>query len=115
MVHMPKKCDGFEMMATEIWLIELEESLDLKSELSIIGATGAGFNHTSELNVMNYKHAMASADATEWQVEVDKEHLRMIKNDGWEIVPISSVPPKTKILKSGWAMKPKADGTKQAW
>ena len=26
----------------------------------------------------------------------------MVKNDFWEIVPKSSVPPKTKILKSVW-------------
>jgi hypothetical protein len=38
----------------------------------------------------------------------------MVKNDVWEIVPKSKVPPKTKILKSVWAMRPKADGTKQA-
>ena len=88
-------------------------SLDLKSELSLIGATGAGFNHTSELHVMNYKQEMASADAAEWQVEVDKEHERMVKNDVWEIVPKSKVPPKTKILKSAWAMKPTAGGTKR--
>jgi hypothetical protein len=63
---------------------------------------------------MNYKQAMASADAAEWQVEVDKEHEQMVKNNVWEIAPKSSVSPKTKILKSVWGMKPKADGTKQA-
>ena len=71
---MPKKYDGFEMTAAKIWLLQLEASLDLKSELSLIGATGVGFNHTYELHMMNYKQAMASADAAEWQVEVDKEH-----------------------------------------
>ena len=38
----------------------------------------------------------------------------MIKNEVWEMVPKSNMPPKTKILKSAWAMKPKADGMKQA-
>jgi hypothetical protein len=114
MARMPKKYNGFKMMAAEIWLLQLEASLDLKSELSLIGATGAGFNHTTELHVMNYKQAKASADAAEWQVEVDKEHERMVKNDVWDIVPKASVPPKTKILKSVWAMKTKAEGTKQA-
>ena len=114
MVHMPKKFDGFEMTAAEIRLLQLEASLDLKSELSLIRATGAGFNHTSELHMMNYKQAIASADAAEWQVEVDKEHERMVKNNVWEMVPKSNVPPKTKILKSVWAMKPKADRTKRA-
>jgi hypothetical protein len=58
MVCMPKKYDGFEMTTAEIWLLQLEASLDLKSELSLIGATGAGFNHMSELHVMNNKQAM---------------------------------------------------------
>eukprot|EP00804_Cyclotella_cryptica_P028830 CCRYP_019720-RA/>CCRYP_019720-RA protein AED:0.58 eAED:0.63 QI:0/0/0/0.5/1/1/4/0/888 len=113
-VRVPQKYDGFEMTAAEIRLMQVELSLDYKSELAIIGATGAGFKHTSELHVMNYKQAMASADAAAWQQEVDKEHERMVKNDVWDIVPKSSVPPKTKILKSVWAMKPKADGTKRA-
>eukprot|EP00804_Cyclotella_cryptica_P006706 CCRYP_008640-RA/>CCRYP_008640-RA protein AED:0.60 eAED:-0.00 QI:0/0/0/0.2/1/1/5/0/1261 len=113
-VRVPQKYDGFEMTAAEIRLMQVELSLDYKSEFALIGATGAGFKHMSELHVMNYKQAMASADAAAWQQEVDKEHERMVKNDVWDIVPKSSVPPKTKILKSVWAMKPKADGTKRA-
>jgi hypothetical protein len=74
LVHMTKKYDGFEITTMEICLLQLEASLDLKSELSLVGATGVGFNHTSKLHVMNYKQAMTSADAMEWQVEVDKEH-----------------------------------------
>ena len=38
----------------------------------------------------------------------------MIKNDVWEVLPKSAVPKGTRILKSVWAMKPKADGTKRA-
>ena len=38
----------------------------------------------------------------------------MVQNKVWTVVPKSSLPPKTKILKSVWAMKPKADGTKRA-
>ena len=66
-IRMPKKYDGFEMPAAEIRLLQLEASLDLKSELSLIGATGAGFNfnHTSQLHVMNYKQAMACAHTAE--------------------------------------------------
>ena len=80
----------------------------------MIGATGEGFTHTTELHVMNYKKAMSGKDADEWQVEVDKEHERMVKNNVWEVIPKKDVPPKTKILKSVWAMKPKANGTKRA-
>lgn len=66
----------------------------------------------SELHVMNYNQAMASVDATEWQVEVDKEHDRIVKNDVLDIVPNASVPPKMKILKYVLVMKPKTDGLK---
>ena len=111
---MPKKYDGFEMTKAEIRLLQVEASLDLVSELSLIGATGTGFKNTSDLHVMNYKQAMTSTDAAEWQVEVDKEHNRMVQHGVWDIVPKASLPPKTKILKSTWAMKPKADGTKRA-
>ena len=47
-------------------------------------------------------------------VEVGKEHDRMIKNDVWKIAPKDSILPKTKVLKSVWAMKPKANRTKRA-
>ncbi len=111
-VHMRKRYDGYEMTTAEIRLIKFELSLDVEPELSIISATDMGFSHTSELHVMNYKQAMASTDVAQWQVEVDTQHKRMVKNHAWEIVRKSSIPPKTKIIKSVWAMKPKADGTK---
>jgi hypothetical protein len=47
-------------------------------------------------------------------VEVGNEHDIMIKNDVWKIAPKDSIPPKTKVLKSDWAMKPKANRTKRA-
>lgn len=113
-IRFPKKYDGYDISESEIRLLQFEMGLDLTAGLLLIGATGAGFKHTSELHVMMYKQAMASADAAEWQVEVIKEHDQMVKNKFWQVVPKSSVPPKTKILKSVWATKPKADGTKQA-
>jgi hypothetical protein len=48
------------MTAAEIQLLQLEVSVDLKPKLSLIGATGVEFNHTSELHIMNYRQAMAS-------------------------------------------------------
>ena len=106
-----------EWSAAEIRLMQAEQAVhedDVKAEISLIGATGEGFSHTSELQVMNYKQAMASKDAAAWQMEVDKEHQRMVDNDVWEVVPKSEVPKGTKILNSVWAMKPKADGSKRA-
>jgi hypothetical protein len=47
----------------------------------------------------------------ECQVEVDKEHGQMVKNDVWNIIPKASVLLKTKIFKSLWAIQCKADGT----
>jgi hypothetical protein len=73
--------------AAEIRLMQAEQAVhedDVKAEISLIGATGEGFSHTSELKVMNYKQAMASKDAAAWLVEVDKEHQRMVDNDVWE-------------------------------
>lgn len=61
LVPMPKKNDGFEMMVAEIGLIQLEYCLDLKSELSFIGATEPRLTHTSEIQILNYKQVMASA------------------------------------------------------
>jgi hypothetical protein len=43
-------------------------------------------------------------------VEVDKEHDSMVNNNVWKVVDRSEVPPKTRILQSVWAMKPKANG-----
>lgn len=65
-----------------------------------------------ELQVLNHMQAMASADAAKWQVEVDKEHDRMVKKNAWEVVSNANIPPKTMILKSVWFLKPKADGSK---
>ena len=66
MVHRPKKYDGLEMPTANIWLMQLEQSLDIKSELSLIGMAGEGFMQMSELLVVNYKQAMASANLVEW-------------------------------------------------
>ena len=114
MVNMPKKYDSFEMAVAEMRLMQVESSLDIKSELLLIGTTGVEFTHTSELHDMNYTSVMTSADVAELQVEVGKEHEVLVKNTVWEIVLKASVPPKTNILKSAWVMKPKADGSKHA-
>ena len=35
-------------------------------EIFLVGATGHSYGSTTELNVMNYKQAMAKADKEEW-------------------------------------------------
>jgi hypothetical protein len=43
-------------------------------ELAVIGAGVCdGIKHTSELKVVNYKKAMQSPDAEEWQKEIRNE------------------------------------------
>ena len=71
--------------------MQIEGSLDLAPELSQIGTTGRGFKNMSDLHVMNYKQAMASVEASEWQVEVDKEHDGMVLHGVCEVVPKTSV------------------------
>ena len=73
---------GMGVSAAKIWLMQAYQLNDDADEVHLIGATGEGFTHTTELHVMNYKQAMQSVDAAAWQVEVDKEHDRMIKNWG---------------------------------
>ena len=43
-------------------------------ELAFLGATGMGFEHTSELQVMTFEQVMKQSDAREWQEEIDKEY-----------------------------------------
>ena len=78
--------------------MQAESGHDMTPEVTLIGAAGKQFSDTTELHVMNYKEAMAGKDAKEWQVEVDKEHERMMDNAVWEAVPKLCVPQKTKIL-----------------
>ena len=54
--------------------------IETASEVALIGAIGKGFTHTTELHVMNYKQAVSAKDASEWQVEVDKEDEWMEQN-----------------------------------
>lgn len=77
------------MSVAKILLMKFEASLDLKYKLPLIGASGVGFKHTSKLGVKHQKYSMASPDIDEWQVEVDKDHNIMVKNNAWEIVPKS--------------------------
>ena len=83
-------------------------------ELAGVGAgIGGSFNNTTELKVKKFEEAMAT-DAEGWPKEVDKEHNRMVKNEVWEPVPKSSVPPSAKILMSTWACKLKSNDAKRA-
>ena len=61
------------LLVTEIRLLQAKSDEEM-NEFSFIGATGEAFVHAGELHEMNYKQAMLSKDAAEWQAEVNKEH-----------------------------------------
>jgi hypothetical protein len=102
------------VMATELNMLKSQNDEEQNFEFSLVGATGQGFENTSELRVMTYKEAIQEPDAAEWQKEIDKEHARMMQHKAWIAVPRSDVPKGTKILGSTWAMKRKANGTRRA-
>jgi hypothetical protein len=84
-------------------------------EMGLMGAgVGGGFINTQELHVLKYNQAMKGPDKKHWQVAVEEEHERMIKNKVWKAVPKTSVPKEATILTSTWAMKKKASGVYHA-
>ena len=52
---------------------------DETGEIFLVGATGQNYGNTAELNVMNYKQAMASVNKKEWDAAVKVEHDKMKK------------------------------------
>ena len=101
-------------LAAELNLIRSQLEDENELEVMLVGATGQGFENTSELRAMTYKEAIREPDAAEWQKEIDKEHDRMMQHKAWIAVPRSEVPKGTKILGSTWAMKRKANGARRA-
>ena len=52
---------------------------DETGEIFLVGATGLNYGNTAELNVMNYKQAMATVDKDEWNKAIKVEHDKMVK------------------------------------
>ncbi|MGL5501387.1 MAG: hypothetical protein ACRDCK_09620, partial [Plesiomonas shigelloides] len=64
-----------------------------RNEVQLVGAgLGGGFINTSELHVMKYDEAMATADCKEWDKAVEKEHDKMVVNHVFKATPIEEVP-----------------------
>jgi hypothetical protein len=83
-------------------------------ELALIGACiGGGIKHTSELKVLNYKKAMRSPDAKEWQKEIRNKKARFNKYDALTAIPRSLLPRGAKVLTTTWAFKLKLNGTRR--
>ena len=84
---------------------------DFNGEVFLVGATGKNNGNTAELNVMNFKQAMATVDKKEWENAVQVEHEKMKKYNVFQVVHSKDIPKGTKIFDSTWAMKKKPDGT----
>ena len=96
-------------------LHELNELSVVQHEVGLIGAAlGGGFEHTSELKVMNYKQAMATPDAPYWEEAVDEEHQKMVQYGVFKEIPRSEMQPGERTMTSTWAMKMKSNGTRRA-
>eukprot|EP00957_Ditylum_brightwellii_P002720 209034-Ditylum_brightwellii.AAC.1 len=102
-----------ELNKLSFLLVDMEHN-KMEQKCTFVGAAGSGFNHTSELKVMNFDEAMASKDKKGWEKAVDKEHGKFVKYSVWKPVPKSKVPKDIKVLTPTLAMKPKANGTKHA-
>ena len=82
-------------------------------ELALIGAgIGGGIKHSSQLKVLNYKKAMRSPDAEEWQKEIRNKKAQFNKYSALTAIPRSLLPKGVKVLTTTWAMKQKASGTR---
>ncbi|KAI2507504.1 hypothetical protein MHU86_6892 [Fragilaria crotonensis] len=62
------------------------------------------FAASADPDTMHYHEATRDPDFVEFIKAMVKEVQRNTKNETWELVPRSSVPPGTKILPSVWAI-----------
>ena len=70
-------------------------------EIAAVAAELSGrFDHSSELNVMNFKEAMNRQDSNKWIKEVNNEHKRMAMNSVWEPFDKKDLPEGTKVITS---------------
>ena len=58
----------------------------MRREIHLVGATGHNYGNTAELNVMNYKQAMASVDKKEWDKAIKVEHDKMKKYNVFQVI-----------------------------
>ena len=83
--------------------------------MAVGAGVGGGFDHTSELNVMNYHEAMNSPDKNKWLEAIDKELENFEKHQVFKPVKRDTVPSNAKIVTTTWAMKKKSNGKYKAW
>ena len=70
-------------------------------EITAVGAgVGGGFDHTSDLHVMNYKQAMQTKDKNKWKKAVEEEIKSFEKHGVFKPVKRKDVPATAKIVTS---------------
>ena len=75
---------------------------------------GRGIDNTNKLKVLGFDEAMALPDKREWQVLVDHEHERTLKNGVWEVVDRNNILDCANIIDNTWAMEEKENGDYRA-
>ncbi len=81
----------------------IKEWVDIEGELHPTLA----YDASADPDTMYYHEAMREPDCVEFIKAMENEVMSHTKNQVWELVPRSSVPPGTKILPAVWAMKRK--------
>ena len=69
---------------------------------------GGEFDHTSELNKMNFKEPMNRPDSNKQKEEIKSEHKRMVTNHLWETLNKKDLPEGANIITSTRACEKKA-------
>ena len=87
--------------------------VDETGEVFLVGASRHNYGNTVELNVMNYKQAMATVDKEEWNKAIKVEHNKIAKFNVFKVINRKNFPSGVKLFDSTWAMK-KPDGTYMA-
>ena len=83
-------------------------------EYYLVKATGVNYCNMSELQVMNYREAMAKVNHEKWEKVIKLEHKKMVKHNVFQVVKKEQVPKETKLINFTWAMKKKSKGVYRA-
>ena len=105
---------GYKTPEGEYMLVAAVMKCRGTDEYTLAGATGTNYGNTAELNVMNYKQAMATVHHEEWEKAVKVEHEKMVKYNVFSAVKPEDVPGNVKLMDFAWAMKKKANGSHRA-
>ena len=105
---------GYKTPEGEYMLVAAVMKCKGTDEYTLAGATGTNYGNTAELNVMNYKQAMATVHHKEWEKAVKVEHEKMVKYNVFSAVKPEDVPENVKLMDFAWAMKKKANGSHRA-